>query len=447
MKFSLFHCLIGVGVLAGLGCNAEPSTSEPGHLGVGGAASSPVGGAGASGSGVGRGASGSTSEGGSAALPFEGAGGAGASGAPGQTALGGRGGDAGQATPQAAFAYVGSSSNQIYVYSMDQETGALTLQGNPVAANPNPSFLAFAPDGKYLYAVNEADDVDSFGAGAVSAFRVDPATGSLSFINRVSSQGAGPAHVATDHTGKFVFVANYNGGTIAVLPVGDNGTLGSAVDSAAHGAGAQAHEVVIDPSNRFLFTPNKGLSNISQYEFDATTGQITPNTPAAVALPVGAGSRHLAFHPTAPYAYLINELNDTVVALSFAAAQGTLTPIQTLSTLPPGANAGANSCAEIQVAPSGNFVYGSNRGDNSIVIYAVNPANGMLSLVGHQATGGNTPRSFHLDRGGKIMLVANQGSNEVVTFQVDPSSGLLTEKGSVSVQGPAFVGVLYLPLP
>jgi 6-phosphogluconolactonase len=444
MKISLCHCVVGLSIsAASLGCDGGPSSQAPAFA-LGGTTSSVSGRAGAAGAGNTAGAS-SSHEGGSAALPFNGQGGVGASGSSGQAALGGAAGAGEPALRDAAFAYVGSSSNQIYVYSMDPGTGALTLRGSPVAANPNPSFLAFAPDGKYLYAVNEADNVDSFNAGAVSSFRVDGATGGLSFVNRVSSEGAGPAHVSTDTTGKFVFVANYNGGTIAVLPVGENGTLGRAVDVAAHGASAQAHQVVIDASNRFLFAPNKGLSNVSQYQFDAATGQITPNTPPAVSLPAGAGSRHLAFHPTAPYAYLINELDDTVVTLSFAAAQGTLTAIQTLSTLPPGANAGGNSCAEIQVAPSGNFVYGSNRGDDSIVIYAVDPGTGMLSLAGHQPTGGNTPRSFHLDRGGKIMLVANQGSNEVVTFQVDPSSGLLTEASSVSVQGPAFVGVLHLP--
>jgi 6-phosphogluconolactonase len=294
--------------------------------------------------------------------------------------------------------------------------------------------------------VNESDNVPGIGSGAVSSFRIDPATGGLTFINRVSSQGAGPAHVSVDHGGNFVFVANYNGGTIAVLPVADDGTLGASIDGASHGGNAQAHEVVIDASNRFLFVPNKGLSNIMMYRFDAATGQLEPNTPPALALAQNAGTRHLAFHPSAPYAYAINELDDTIVALSFDAAQGTLTPLQTLSTLPAGVNGANNTCAEVQVAPSGRFVYGSNRGHDSIVIYAVDAATGRLSLVGHQLTGGNTPRSFHLDRNGRVMLVANQASNEVVSFQVDAMTGLLTEASSVSVQAPAFVGVLYLPV-
>src|SRR6185436_4818127 len=283
------------------------------------------------------------------------------------------------APASAAFAYVGGYNNQISVFSMDKDTGALTPRGSAVSADPNPSFLAFAPDGKFLFAVNEADNLGGTNAGAVSAFRIDAATGGLTFINRVSSQGNGPAHVSVDRAGRFVFVANYNGGTIAVLPVGADGTLGNAVATAAHGSTAQAHEAVIDATNQFLFTPNKGLSNISQYRFDASSGQLTPNTPPAVALAAGAGTRHLAFHPTQPYAYAINELDDTMVTLAFNPSQGTLTPIQTLSTLPAGVNGSNNACAEVQVAPSGKFVYGSNRGNDTIVIYAVNSQTGMLS--------------------------------------------------------------------
>jgi 6-phosphogluconolactonase len=385
----------------------------------------------------------------------------GTEGTPAVTTLTGQGGSSGgtaanpppplpstpatPAPPLAAFAYVGGYNNQISVFSMDKDSGALTPRGAPVNANPNPAFLAFAPDGKFLFSVNEADNLEGSNAGAVSAFRIDALSGGLTFINRVSSQGNGPAHLSVDHSGKFVFVANYNGGTIAVLPVAGDGTLGNAVATDAHGANAQAHQAVIDATNRFLFTPNKGLSNISQYRFDPSSGQLTPNTPPAVALAAGAGTRHLAFHPTAPFAYAINELDDTMVTLSFNVAQGTLTPIQTLSTLPQGVNGGNNSCAEVQVAPSGNFVYGSNRGHNTIVIYAVNSQTGMLSLVGHQATGGATPRSFHLDVNGKVLLVANQNANQVVTFAVDPTTGLLSQRGSVSVQAPSFVGVLYLP--
>jgi len=438
--------VLGAVLLGLFACDGEPGTkastlpSRPDTLGAAAGRSGSGGAAGASATRVGNG------EGGAREIALTPASGGSVAAAGAAAAVAGT--DAGVApqVPLAAFAYVGGG-NQIALFSMATDTGVLTPRGAPLQVTPNPSFLAFAPAGDFLFAVNESDNVPGIGSGAVSSFRIDPVTGGLTFINRVSSQGAGPAHVSVDHGGHFVFVANYNGGTIAVLPVADDGTLGASIASASHGGNAQAHEVVIDPSNRFLFVPNKGLSNIMQYRFDEVTGQLEPNAPPAVAFAPGAGTRHLAFHPSAPYAYAINELDDTIVALSFDAAQGTLTPIQTLPTLPAGANGANNTCAEVQVAPSGRFVYGSNRGHDSIVIYAVDAATGRLSLVGHQLTGGNTPRSFHLDRNGRVMLVANQGSNEVVSFQVDATTGLLTETSSVSAQAPAFVGVLYLPLP
>jgi 6-phosphogluconolactonase len=253
--------------------------------------------------------------------------------------------------------------------------------------------------------------------------------------------------VGVDASGRFVLVANYNGGNFSVLAVDAQGGLGARVSGAEQGDGAQTHQVVLDPSNQFLFVPNKGRSAVVQYRFDAQTGSVTPSTPAELELEPGAGTRHLAFHPTLPVAYIINELDDTVVAASFDRSSGTLTAMQTLSTLPAGADGGQNSCGEIQVAPSGRFVYGSNRGHDSIVIYSVDAATGRLALVGHRDTGGDTPRSFHIEASGRLMLVANQGSDEVVSFRVDPDSGGLARLEAVSVPSPAFVGVLYLPAP
>lgn len=433
MKRSLLSCSVALLFSSLLGC------SDAGGPRGNGGGSAAFGSAGAGNSTAAGGAGGATATGGSGNVAGNGniGGSSSMAGAAGSGTL--------PATPLVAYVYVGGYANQISVFTMDQETGALTASGAPLTVNPSPSFLAFSPSGQQLFAVNEGDNVDGLGAGAVSSFSINQSTGALTFINRVSSQGAGPAHVSVDYSGRFVFVANYNGGNIAVLAVAPNGTLGAAVDTKAHGGSAQAHQVVIDASNQYLFVPNKGLSNISQYRFNSTSGALTANTPAAVALTGGAGTRHLAFHPTAPYAYAINELDDTMTALAYDAQQGTLTSLQTLSTLPMGTNGGNNTTAEVVVAPSGNFVYGSNRGHDSIVIYSVNAQTGMLTLVGHQATGGGTPRSFTLDRSGSHMLVANQNGNEVVSFGVDTGTGLLTERTSVSVQAPSFVGVLYLP--
>lgn len=404
-----------------------------------GAAGAGAGGTGAAGGSGGTG--GSAASGGRASGAAGGASGS-AGGNGGSTAAAGAAGapaDGGR-----AVAYVGSYQNAIYVFAVDLATGVLTAQGSPVDAPPSPSFLALSPDGAHLYAVNEADDVDGTGAGAVSAFRVDPGTGGLTFINRVSSGGAGPAHVTVDQSGEHALVANYNGGNFSVLAIEAGGGLGARVSGADHGAGAQAHQVVLDPSNEFLFVANKGRSDVSQYRFDAETGIVTPNAPAELDLAAGAGTRHLAFHPNLPFAYIINELDDTVTVASFAPTTGALTVLETLSTLPAGVDGGQNSCAEIQVAPSGQFVYGSNRGHDSIVIYSVNAATGRLTLVGHQPTGGDTPRSFHIDTSGRLLLVANQGSNAIVSFRVDTATGGLTELSRTNVPSPAFVGVLHL---
>jgi 6-phosphogluconolactonase len=437
----------GIGLMA-FGCGSDPGSpagsggSSLGAAGSGGAAG--VGGGGSSG------ASGSAGRGGTSSGGAGGAGSggtaSGSGGASGSAGAGGTGGAPGSA--DRPFVYVGSYENAIHVFALNSETGALAAQGAPVTVNPSPSFLAFAPDLENVYAVNEADNVDTTGSGAVSAFALDRGTGGLTFLNRVSSGGAGPAHVLVDPSGRFALVANYNGGNFSVLPLGTNGELGAAVAGEDHGDGAQAHQVVLDPSNRFLFVANKGRSDISQYRFDATTGSVTPNTPPELDLAGGAGTRHLAFHPSLPYAYAINELDDTVVVLAFDAAAGTLTMVQTLSSLPAGANGGQSTGAEIQVAPSGRFVYGSNRGGNdTIVIYSVDAANGRLALVGHQPTGGDTPRSFQIERSGRVLLVANQDSDQVVSFRVDTDTGLLTELTRTSVPSPAFVGVLYLPEP
>jgi 6-phosphogluconolactonase len=346
-----------------------------------------------------------------------------------------------------AFAYVGSYENAIYVYALNLDTGVLTPRGTPVSAPPSPSFLAFAPDRRHLYAVNEANDIDGTGAGAVSAFEIDRATGALTFINRVSSGGAGPAHLAVDATGRYVLVANYVGGNVSVLSVEPTGGLRARVSGAEQGSDAQTHEVVLDASNRFLFVPNKGKSNVAQYLFDERNGSITPNSVGTLQLPSGSGTRHLAFHPTLPIAYIINELDDSVAVAAYDGDAGRLGIVQTLSTLPLGVDGAENSCAEIQVAPSGRFVYGSNRGHDSIAIFSVEAQTGRLTSSGHRPSGGDTPRSFHLEQSGRILLVANQGSDEVVSFRVDAMTGSFEELARTSVPAPAFVGVVSLPTP
>ncbi len=351
------------------------------------------------------------------------------------TSASGTGGGAPQGEP---FVYVGGYGNQIHVFHLDVGDGSLTPVGSPVDAGTNPSFLAVDPAHHTLFAVNE----DGGGKGSVASFHLDSTTGMLSFVSRVSSKGDGPAHVSTDKTGGFALVANYGGGTVAVLPIGPGGVLGQAIDVHDHGGGnANPHQIITSPGNDFAFVPNKGLNTVTQYAFNASTGKLTSASKLDVA--GGAGPRHLDFSPTSPHAYLINENDSTLSALTYDAAAGKLTSIQTISTLPSGFN-GNNSGAEIQVAPSGKFVYASNRGHDSIAVFSVAP-DGKLALVGHQPVMGQTPRHFQVEASGELLLVANQNSNNVVTFRIDAATGTLTPTGkSVTVQSATYVGVVYL---
>jgi 6-phosphogluconolactonase len=379
--------------------------------------------------------SGSSGEGGSGGAP--GVGGATSTGSTSAGSSGSTG--AGGAAPKGEpFVYVGGYGNQIHVFHLDVGDGSLTPVGSPVDAGTNPSFLAVDPAHHTLFAVNE----DGGGKGAVASFHLDASTGMLTFVSRVSSQGDGPAFVSTDKTGGFALVANYGGGTVAVLPIGPGGVLSDAVDVHDHGGGsANPHQLITSPANDFAFVPNKGLNTVTQYSFNAATGKLGGATKLDVA--GGAGPRHLDFSPTSAHAYLIDENASTIDALSYDAAAGKLTPVQTISTLPAGFQ-GNNTGAEVQVAPSGKFVYGSNRGHDSIAIFSV-AADGKLALVAHQSTLGQTPRHFQIDATGEFLLVANQTTGNVLTFRVDAATGLLTPTGkSASVPSASYVGVVYL---
>jgi 6-phosphogluconolactonase len=360
--------------------------------------------------------------------------GGGSSGSGGDAA--GGGGAGGSAPAGVPFVYVGVDTDKILIHSLDRATGALTLLDS-VDAGSHPTFLAVDPMRRFLYAVNES-------SSEVASFAIDPSTGGLTFLNRVASGGQGPAHISVDGTGKFVLAANYGGGNVSVFGVQGDGSLGDAL--ATYATGENAHWAATDPSNQYAFVPNKGSDLVSQLIFDELTGALTPNAVPGVATANGAGPRHLAFHPAGGFVYVINEIDDTMGAYTFDADLGTLTPIQTLSTLPGGVDGGGNSCADVHTSPDGAFLYGSNRGHDSLVIYAVDPASGMMSLVGHQSTGGSTPRNFTVDPSGELVLVANLGSNNVVSFRVDKGSGKLTELLTTPVEGaPSYVGIVLLP--
>jgi 6-phosphogluconolactonase len=351
-----------------------------------------------------------------------------------RNAAAGTGGVAMNAT--VPFVYVGSTNGQISIFTLDAALGKLTLVKS-VAAGNYPSFLAFDPTFAHLYAVNEPD-------GKVASFSVDQKTGDLTFLNRVDSGGAAPAFVTVDHSGKYVLVANYNAGTTRVFPIAADGQLGAPSDDQA--PGKNSHMILTDPANQFAFVMNKGSDTITQYAFDATEGTLKPNAVPSVMTAAGAGPRHLAFHPSGKYAYLIAETDDTLSAYGYDEKLGRLTFLESKSTLPMGESGASNTCAEVVVAPSGKFVYGSNRGHDSIARFSIDTASGKLTFIDTTPSGGNVPRSFTLSANGELMLVANESGN-VTSFSVDTKTGALTKLLSLDVpQKPQFVGIANLPL-
>ena len=348
--------------------------------------------------------------------------------------------------------YTGPKSKGIYLLEFDPASGALTPKG-VAAETPSPSFLAIHPNKKFLYAVNEVGTFGGKKTGSVSAFSIDARTGTLTPLNQQPSGGADPCYVIVDPTGKNVLVANYSGGSLEVLPIDSDGKLGepsvvvqhkgSSVDKGRQTA-PHAHAIDLDATGKLAVAADLGLDKLMVYRFDPGKGTLEPNfTPSAAVAP-GSGPRHFAFHPDGRHAYTINEMTSTVTAFAFDPSQGTFAELQTISTRGPGGKPG-NSTAEILVHPSGRFVYGSNRGDDSLAIYAVDPATGKLSLVEHQATGGRTPRSFGIDPTGQFLLAANQDSGTVVVFRIDAKTGQLKQVGE-PVAVPSPVCVKFLPI-
>jgi 6-phosphogluconolactonase len=345
--------------------------------------------------------------------------------------------------PKDLFLYVGTytfgKSEGIYVYRMDPSSGALTF-ASIAKGITNPSFLAFDPKNRYLYAVSEVSKSAGKPGGAVSAFRRDPRTGELAFLNQQPSGGDGPCHLVVDREGKCVFVAHYSGGSVSVLPIREDGLLGEPTDVVQHHGSSvnprrqeapHPHSVNLDAANRFLFVPDLGLDKIMIYRLDFTEGTLTPNEEPWARVKPGAGPRHFDFHPNGKYAYVINELDSTVTAFAYDNERGTLKEIQTVSTLPKDFT-GTSTCADVHVAPSGKFLYGSNRGHDSIVIFAINEDNGRLTYVAHEPTQGKTPRNFAIDPTGNFLLAANQNSDTIVTFRIDQTTGKLSPTGDVT---------------
>ena len=341
------------------------------------------------------------------------------------------------ALPAHYVAYVSGYGPNIAWFDFAPATGALTPAGS-LPAN-QPSFMALTAT--RAYAVNE-------GGNKVGAYAIDQSTGTLTFINDTSSSGAGPAHVSIDHGGTYALVANYGGGTAAVLPLRADGGLGAATQTVS--PGTNAHEFLTDPANRFAFVPCKGSDYVAQYSFDAASGALAANPVPRVASATGAGPRHLAFALDGLHAYLVTEGASTLMVLAYDAATGRLSTLQTVSTRAAGAT-GANTGAEVAVHPGGKFVYASNRGDDNIAVFSVasgGAQEGMVTPLAHTPTGGLTPRMFAIDPTGAWLFAANQGSSNVTTFAIDVASGLLAPEGApLAVAQPSFIGFVALPAP
>jgi 6-phosphogluconolactonase len=375
----------------------------------------------------------------------------------------GRLGDVGAAG--AMYAYVGTytppsgKAEGIYVYRFDAATGALTkIQTVPT---PSPSFLALDPSRRWLYAVNEIDNYGGRPSGAVSAFAINPATGNLTPLNTQPSYGTYPAHLTVDPSGQYVLAANYGSGNLSVYPIQKDGSLGAATDlvqnygagpNAARQEAAHAHMIAFDTAGKYAALVDLGLDKTLIYQLNTASGKLVPHDvvsplggppiqSVAGAAP-GAGPRHIAFAANGRFAYVINELASTITAYAYNADNGTMQEVQTISTLPAGFT-GQSTTAEVVIHPNGRFLYGSNRGHDSIAIFAIDPASGRLSPIGYEPTQGKTPRNFAIDPSGTYLYAANQATDTIVQFRIDPSSGKLTATGQIT-QVPTPVCIVFL---
>jgi 6-phosphogluconolactonase len=336
--------------------------------------------------------------------------------------------------------YTGEASRGIYAFRFDDSSGGLTPLGL-VAETPSPSFLTSSADGHVVFAVNELQSFRGAASGSVTSFAVDPVTARLTEISVQPTQGAGPCHLAMDRTGRYLAVANYGGGNYALFPVSADGQLQPATNvfrgdesqaSPSTAAVRLGHMVEFDARNRFLLAADKGLDRILVYRFDASKGILTPNQPASAALPSGSGPRHFAFHPNGKWLFAISELASTITTFAWDQASGRLTTTGSVPTRP--ADVTTGTTAEIAVHPNGRFVYGSNRGHDSIAVFSVGEG-GALTLVQYESTRGQTPRHFAIDPTGRWLIAANQQSDTLAVFSIDQNTGRLTPVGPLTSVG------------
>jgi 6-phosphogluconolactonase len=332
--------------------------------------------------------------------------------------------------------HVQAKAEGIYVYRMDAEGGDWK-HVQTVPDVPNPSYLALHPSRRYLYAVNEVGDLDGEKGGAVSAFAVDGATGRLTYLNRRSTHGEDPCHLTVEPSGQLVLAANYTGGSVAAFRIQGDGSISPSTDFHQHVGKSvnpdrqqepHAHSVNVDPTGRFAIVCDLGQDRVIVYRLDVGGGKLVAHS--WVAAEAGVGPRHLDFHPNGRFAYVIDEIGNTLSAYSWDSGAGRLEALQHVSTLPVGYTLRSHT-ADVHVHPSGRFVYGSNRGHDSIAAFGIDPESGRLTPLGHESTRGETPRNFTIDLSGRYLYAANQNSGTVAAYQIDQSTGKLTPTGQL----------------
>jgi 6-phosphogluconolactonase len=337
----------------------------------------------------------------------------------------------------------GSQSRGIYVYRMNPSSGELTLE-REVKNVLNPSYLELHPHGGFLYAVNEVQSFVGEEGGGASAFSIH--SGELSLLNHASTYGQDPCYISVEQTGRFALIANYSSGSVAMLPIQADGQLGTATDVIQHSGSSvhperqtspHAHCILPDPTNRFAIAVDLGLDKLLIYKLDLGRGKL--NQHAEVKVHPGAGPRHLTFHPNGKYAYLLNELNSTLISYRYHSDAGTFEEFQTVPTLPQEFK-GRNLGADVHISPDGKYLYASNRGHDSIVCFLIDENTGNLTYRNHTSTAGKEPRNFGIDPSGAFLLAANQNTNNIVTFRIDPPTGqLFTTEHEVGVSMPVCV--------
>lgn len=340
------------------------------------------------------------------------------------------------------FVYFGAHSSGPHIgFSLshfDTETGVLTPPKFLLEAK-EPAFFIIHPDGKHFYSCNSGIP------GGVSAYEIDPHTGDLKYINRVLAGGGDTSFISLDQTGQYALVANYLGGSGAVFKLRPDGGIGDWTGFTQHTGSSvdpqrqthpYAHAILTDPTNRFAVIPDLGTDNLYIYHFDEKVGTIKPNAPPYIHVAPGSGPRHVRFHPNGRLIYLINEMASSIIGFDWDTAAGKLTEFQTVSTLPEDFK-GTNACAELEIHPNGKFLYASNRGHDSLAVFAIDSTNGKLSLIEHTSSRGKTPRNFAFDPSSQWIICTNQASDNAVVFRVDPTSGHLSAVGGpVAVPAP-----------